>query len=111
MKRFSIFLVTILVLYSVYHDLMQGTIPISTSLPDTSTPTVSDSTEESEPSYFEKKVERGDTVLSIIETSLDGPIPVSIDTVVQDFSQLNDGLRPEHIKYGEHYRFPNYSEE
>ncbi|MDZ5470974.1 hypothetical protein SM124_04325 (plasmid) [Bacillus sp. 31A1R] len=106
MKRLLGFLMFILVMYVVYYDLSQGTLPAIAE------PTmVTTTTEETTISYFEKKVEHGDTVLSVIEKQLDQSIPVSIEKVVNDFIELNAGLKPEQIKFGQTYKFPNYSNE
>lgn len=92
----------ILVLYVIYYDLSQGTLPAIAE------PKVVSNTQETLIPYFEKKVDHGDTVLSVVEKQLDQSIPVSIEKVVNDFKELNDGLKPEQIKFGQSYKFPDY---
>jgi hypothetical protein len=110
MKRLFAAIFTVLILFVIYYDLSTGTLPLAV---ETSTQAQIDEAEPDTPdtqmSFFEKKVESGDTVLSIIESQLDASIPVSIDEIVQDFSSLNDGLEAEKIQIGKKYRFPDYS--
>jgi hypothetical protein len=108
MKKMAGVLLSILVIYVIYFDLNRGTLPAgqSQSMEASTIPSA-----ESDAVFFEKKVNPGETVLSIIELNLDGPIPVSIDQVVSDFSELNNGLRPEEIKSGKTYKFPKYSQD
>ncbi|QED48653.1 hypothetical protein [Cytobacillus dafuensis] len=103
MKRLAAFLISILIIYVIYYDLTQGTLsepkepvieamaPIDTTIP-----------------FFEKKVSPGETVLSIVEKKINGPLPVPINKVVTDFTSLNKGIKPEEIKFGYTYKFPNY---
>lgn len=110
MKRLFAAIFTVLILFVIYYDLSTGTLPLAV---ETSTQAQIDEAEPDTPdtqmSFFEKKVESGDTVLSIIESQLDASIPVSIDEIVQDFSSLNDGLKAEKIQIDKKYRFPDYS--
>jgi hypothetical protein len=107
MKRIAGILLSVLVIYVIYYDLSQGTLPAGKEqVLEASTQPA-----ESGMSYFEKKVSPGETVLSIVELNLDGPIPVSIDEVVSDFSKLNSGMEPEEINSGKTYKFPKYDKE
>lgn len=105
MKRIAGILLSVLVIYVIYYDLNHGTLPTGKEqvLEASSQPT------ESGIPYFEKKVSPGETVLSIVELNLDGPIPVSIAEVISDFSSLNKGIKPEEIKSGNTYKFPKYT--
>ncbi|MBU8879403.1 hypothetical protein BGM26_10445 [Bacillus sp. FJAT-29790] len=103
MKRLALFLITVLLIYVIYFDLNHGTLPVvkdqvieAKSSIETSLP------------FFEKEVRPGETVLSVVERKLDGPLPVSISDVVTDFKILNNGLKPEELKSGQTYRFPDY---
>lgn len=103
MKRLALLIVSILIIYVIYYDLTTGTLPaiqenaIDDNLTnDTTIP------------YFEKKVSSGETVLTIVEGNMDGPLPVSITQMITDFKLLNNGLQPEELKSGHMYRFPNY---
>lgn len=109
MKRLFGLIIFVLVIYVIYYDLSNGTLPIAM---ETSTKAETKKTETEEAntkmSYFEKKVESGDTVLSIVENQLQSSIPVSIQTVVNDFQLLNAGAEAEQIQLGKTYKFPDY---
>lgn len=105
MKRLAFFLVTILVIYVIYFDLTKGT------LPNGNEPVIEAMAESNNVAtipYFEKKVSSGDTVLSVVENKMNSPLSVSIDKVISDFQNLNNGLSPEKIKSGFVYKFPDY---
>lgn len=104
MKRLVGFLAVILILYSIYHDLSNGTLPVSKIENISKAQTKKEVTLP----YFEKKVQAGDTVLSIIEDQLNQSIPVPVSVVVDDFEELNKGVSSHEIKAGEKYKFPNY---
>ena len=91
MKRLVGLLVTIIVLYAIYYDLSQGTLPAVTTEQNNRMPNTNS---EQEQPYFEKTVGVGDTVLSILEDHLNGSIPVPISDVVSDFKALNKGTPP-----------------
>lgn len=108
MKRLAFFLAAVLVIYVVYVDLTKGTLPNENEA-------VIEAMAENEDAslsipYFEEKVSSGDTVLSVVEKNINGPISVSINEVVSDFKILNNGLSPEKIKSGFVYKFPDYSQ-
>ncbi|MCQ6273665.1 hypothetical protein JMM81_01575 [Bacillus sp. V3B] len=107
MKRLVGVLVTIIVLYSIYYDLNQGTLPVVT----TEQTTVAKSNSENGQPYFEKKVGVGDTVLSILEDHLNQSVLVPISDVVSDFQELNKGTPPQEIQPGNTYKFPDYQNE
>ncbi|MBH9967466.1 hypothetical protein [[Bacillus] enclensis] len=122
MKRMFIFFGIIILLYSVYYDLNKGTLNLlaekhSTvvtarpqemekedveSVPLPSGPDVSQK-------YVEKEIKPGDTVLSLVEESLQGRLPVSIEQVVSDFEELND-TTPGKIQIGRTYKIPLYAD-
>lgn len=108
MKKLAGVLLSVLVIYVIFYDLNHGTLPAGHN-PSMEASTIPSA--ETDAGFFEKKVNPGETVLSIIELNLDGPIPVGIDQVVSDFSELNNGLQPEEIKSGETYKFPKYSQD
>lgn len=103
MKRFIGLLVGILVIYVIYYDLNHGTLPSAKEQKIEAFNTVQPSIP-----YFEKHVEPGDTVLSIVEKRINGPLPVSISEAIEHFQLLNDGMRPEDIQIGKTYKFPDY---
>jgi hypothetical protein len=106
MKKLAGFLFLILVVYSIYNDLNSGSLPTPVSTNKIEAKTVS---QETTP-YFEQEIHPGDTVLSILERNLDGPLPVSITEAVADFQELNNGTPPEEIIIGNSYKFPNYTQ-
>lgn len=106
LKRLIVAIITILVLYSIYHDLSKGSLPQEI----TEKIAVPVSTDIPEAAYFEEMVKPGDTVLSIMEKNTGEPIPVSITTLIQDFQKLNEGKNPEEIQIGKRYKFPRYKE-
>ncbi|MBN8190971.1 hypothetical protein JI667_02305 [Bacillus sp. NTK074B] len=122
MKRMAIFIGIIILLYSVYYDLNNGTLKllykeatvansaprvnVNQTKPSTPVEGVRERDTSSLP-YVEMEVKPGDTVLSLVEDLIDGSIPVSIDRVITDFEKLND-LPPAKIQIGKTYKIPNY---
>ncbi|KAA9026322.1 serpin family protein [Niallia endozanthoxylica] len=113
LKRLVGVVITLIILYVVYYDLSQGTLPASMTKETavSKTTTDSQSTKSIERPYFEKKIKAGDTVLSILEEHLNHSISVPITEVVTDFEELNDGISPQEIQQGKVYKFPNYPKE
>ncbi|MEL3972833.1 hypothetical protein AAEO50_11115 [Rossellomorea oryzaecorticis] len=122
MKRMIIFLGIIILLYSVYYDLNKGTLnlltkrhtEVLTAQPQAVTQEAIDSVSlpeasESSRSYVEVKIKPGDTVLSLVENSIEGTLPVSIEQVVSDFEELND-VEPGKIQIGKTYKIPHYTD-
>ena len=106
MKRLSAFILSILCIYAIYFDLTNGTLPdqnkeiaVEASAADHQSAGLE---------YFEEQVGPGETVLTIMEAELGGPVPVAIETVVNDFQTLNNGIQPEQIQNGKTYKFPSY---
>lgn len=103
MKRFVLAILSVLIVYVIYYDFTKGTLPTESiernSVPVATTTNIP---------FFEVEVKPGETVLTIVEKKLDKPIPVSITRVISDFEQLNDGEKPEEIRIGYQYRFPDY---
>ena len=97
MKRLILFIGFCTVAYSIYFDISVGTLPAYSS----------ENMDKMNENYYNIKVEPGDTVLSIIEKN-EGTIPVPIDQMIEDFSLLNNGMKPEEIEIGQTYRFKNY---
>ncbi|WP_053364117.1 hypothetical protein [Bacillus sp. FJAT-27251] len=104
MKKLAGFLFIILLCYSVYHDFNQGSLPAAGKSQKTETIAPK---QDSLP-YFKKDIGPGDTVLSVLEDKLKGPLPVPISKAVQDFRNLNNGMEPEAIQIGKAYKFPDY---
>lgn len=112
MKRLILILVTFLVIYVVYYDLTNGTLPaISKKKTEAQEIVVGEKEKEKKikQPFFTYEVKPGETVLSIVEKQLNTAIPVSIDRVVKDFQSLNQ-IKPEKIQIGKSYKFPDYRE-
>lgn len=105
MKRFVGAILSVLILYVIYYDFTKGTLPTESN--EQNSVPVSTTTTTNIP-FFEVKVKPGETVLTIVEKKLDKPLPVSITRLINDFEQLNDGDKPEEIRIGKQYRFPDY---
>jgi hypothetical protein len=115
MKKLAGLLVFLIVTYAVYNDLSIGTLPAA-KMQD---PEISqaemvemDKTETKntqEIPFFEHEVLPGDTVLSVIDSYMDKPLDVPVSQAVEDFKKLNDGTDPQKIKFGNVYKFPDYS--
>lgn len=108
MKRIVGIFVLILLIYVIYYDLSKGTLSFVQASNEKSE-TAIEVTQEIP--YFEKEVESGDTLISVVEGSLNSSVPVSIEMVIEDFKTLNDGLNPQEIQYGKTYKFPDYHDE
>lgn len=105
MKKFLAFIAVIIVIYSVYIDLNFGTIPFTSQASakiEKTTPL------EKQATFKTTKVKPGETVLSIIEKINTSPLSISIERMVKDFEQLNNGMKPEEIQIGQVYKFPIY---
>lgn len=117
MKRIGTTFIILVILYSTYYDLTIGTLPngLIEAKETVSNPmTSSDISEEEtfpkvelEP-FQEITVEPGHTVLSIVEHLHEGTIKATIQEIIYDFQELNNGLRPEEIQIGKTYLFPVY---
>ncbi|WP_175991022.1 hypothetical protein [Bacillus sp. Marseille-Q1617] len=120
MKRMIIFFGIIILLYSVYYDLNKGTLHLLAKKPSTvvtaqpqaemkeNSDTVSlPDTSGAAQMYVEMEIKPGDTVLSLVEDSLQGKLPVSIEQVVSDFEELNN-TAPGKIQIGKTYKIPLY---
>lgn len=110
MKRILGLIILSLLIYVIYYDLSKGTLSLVQASNEVNKKAVV-SEGDQELAYFEKKVDSGDTLLSVVEESLKSSIPVSIEMVIEDFKELNNGLTPQEIQYGEIYKFPDYRSE
>lgn len=115
MKRLFICVALILVIAGIVSDLRTGSLPdqsvkhLNQSAPTKKVETPDDSL----PSLVSQEVivEPGHTVLSVVEHLNEGPIPVSIAQIIEDFKSLNQSLEPDMIQTGETYLFPIYKKE
>lgn len=101
MKKWILFLLFCLIIYTSYLDLSQGTL----SSHDATNDVV-----KNEQPHLEVVVQHGETVLSVLER-MHGTLPVSIDKALQDFIELNPKVDPIAIEAGKKYKFPVYDEE
>jgi hypothetical protein len=109
MKKLLGFLFVVLTIYVIYIDLTVGTLPNAYSQKaDVQTETVVKPTKDK--TFFEEKVQPGETVISIVEHHIKKPIPVSITDLITDFVKLNPGQSAEKIRIGSTYKFPDYSQ-
>jgi hypothetical protein len=108
MKRFFMVLLGLLTIYVIFIDLTDGTLPNAYTTKSEVVIAKTTNTKATLPA-FEKEVQPGETVISIVEHQLDKPLPISIEELVQDFRELNPGQAPEKIQIGTTYQFPDYS--
>lgn len=112
MKKLAGFLVFLVLAYAIYNDLSIGTLPAArTSEPvlvEAESEEAGSQAEEKLP-YFEHEVKPGDTVLSVLDSNSKKPLAVPVSQAVEDFKQLNGGTDPQKIKFGNTYKFPDYS--
>jgi hypothetical protein len=117
MTRLLLAFVGFILIYSIFYDLRVGTLTIRTSsyspsptMPAQGQPATSSPSEpiEKQVPYVLVKVKAGDTVLSLVEKYQEGPLPVSINQVIQDFQRLNENTSPNDIQIGKMYKIPIY---
>ncbi|RAK22407.1 hypothetical protein B0I26_102402 [Anoxybacillus vitaminiphilus] len=109
MKKLTGLLVLCFVIYIVYHDVTNGTLPAATTATTSHVQAVKAEDKEAL-NYKMMKVKAGDTLLSIIEKERSGPLPVSIEQLIKDFESLNPGVKAESLQIGKTYKFPVYNE-
>ncbi|MGJ7034983.1 type IV pilus assembly protein FimV [Anoxybacillus eryuanensis] len=102
MKNMFIFLMFIAICAIAYHDLTDGT--IHTIRSQTTVKQTNDLP------YREVTVQRGDTLLSIIEREMNSKLPVSIDQLITDFQALNPHVNAHSLQAGKTYRIPHYKQ-
>ncbi|WP_010531008.1 hypothetical protein [Lentibacillus jeotgali] len=105
MKRLLIYFFTILLLVSIYKDLTVGT-PID-SRPEIQHDT--ETVEQESLTAVEVQVNKGDTVLTIVEElNHQNDKELDISQIQADFKALNPNAEPLHIEPGKYYYFPLY---
>ncbi|XQY90722.1 hypothetical protein ACNRWW_14450 [Metabacillus sp. HB246100] len=108
MKRFSLFILGIFLVYIIYYDFQIGTLSSVTTIAESkqvNSEVIQDGVTEP---FFEVTVKQGDTVMSIIEKK-HNRFPESIEKMVDDFESLNEGVKAEEILVGKTYLFPLYT--
>ncbi len=112
MKKLAGFLVFLVLAYAIYNDLSIGTLPAAnTPEPESREAEIVEADSQDQPKipYFEHEVKPGDTVLSVLDSNSDSPLAVPVSKAVEDFKKLNAGTDPQKIKFGNTYKFPDYS--
>ncbi|AWI37381.1 hypothetical protein BA81_02410 [Bacillus safensis FO-36b] len=98
MRRILFLLISLFVLFIIFFDLKNGTIPVeeNPAVPASALQTTEKKT------YKNVTVKQGETVLSIVHTSK------PLDDVIKDFEELNQGVKANEIRAGSTYKFPVY---
>ncbi|WP_281237048.1 hypothetical protein P5654_003750 [Bacillus safensis] len=98
MRRIVFLLISLFVLFIIFFDLKNGTIPVeeNQAVPASALQTAEKKT------YKNVTVKQGETVLSIVHTSK------PLDDVIKDFEELNQGVKANEIRAGSTYKFPVY---
>lgn len=102
MKKVFIFLVCIAICAIAYQDITNGTIRTIRA-----EKTIE---QKKELPYREVTIQRGDTLLSIVEREMNGKLPVSIDRLIIDFQTLNPHVNAHSLQIGKTYRIPYYKQ-
>lgn len=106
MKRLFAFLIVCFIGFIIYFDVTTGSLPkVNDSKEAPAIPV--QSTKNTKLTYKETVINRGDTLLSILEKQ-EGGVNVPIDTLITDFQELNEGLKPEQMQIGKSYKIPTY---
>ena len=100
MKKLLILFMLVAICAIAYHDVTKGTIHTIHA-----EKTVKQT---NELPYREVTVQRGDTLLSIVERDIDGKLPVSINQLIVDFQTLNPHVNAHSLQVGKTYRIPYY---
>ncbi|ABV62903.1 MULTISPECIES: hypothetical protein [Bacillus] len=98
MRRIIFLLISLFVLFIIFFDLKNGTIPVEEG---PAVPANAFQTAEKK-AYKKVTVKQGETVVSIVHTSK------PLDEVIEDFEELNQGVKANEIRAGSTYKFPVY---
>jgi len=108
MKKVSVTIISVLILYIVYYDLTTGTLPLmKENFQSQTVVAIAESKNTDTKPFYEVKIKPGDTVLSIIEKN-NPTEKMSITQIIQDFKKLNPKINPNKIQIGQIYKFPLY---
>lgn len=102
-QKWAIFLIILLAIASIYHDLTNGSHIQPTNEPKQQ----KDTMQTKQFTVVKVKVEAGDTFLSITEQLNDSLTTMDIDKISEDFALINH-TDPHNIKIGASYYFPLY---
>ncbi|NNU82995.1 LysM domain-containing protein [Geobacillus sp. BMUD] len=103
MKKLILLLLLFLSSYIVYRDLAIGTLH-----PSSETAAADVQPNRAPIPYRTVTVHPGDTLLSIVEKELEGPLPVPLEQLIRDFERLNPGEQAQTLKIGKTYKVPIY---
>lgn len=109
MNKVAAILAVAILAYSIYYDLTVGTLSAGQAVTAESKIVSSGLESDQQVPYILKRTKSGDTVISIEENIHQGPLPVSIDQLIDDFKHLNNGIRPHEIQVNKEYKFPVYT--
>lgn len=101
-KKSLIFILSILLCASVYHDMMSGSIPTDKEK------SVQKTTASINYNIVKVKILPGDTVLSIVEKYNDSIKSLDVNQIVSDFRKLNEDAQPYQLKTNHYYYIPVY---
>ncbi|QOR65544.1 hypothetical protein IM538_17280 [Cytobacillus suaedae] len=107
MKKFIGVLLALFLLYIVYHDVTQGTLPSMKEQPVAAAEQVSQPVESQKIPFQTVTIKAGDTVLSLTESLSN--VNVSIEKIIADFENLNPKATANSIIIGREYKIPVYS--
>ena len=102
LKRAFGTILIILIMYAVFIDLTNGTLPLVEHNQEESKETMTTY------KYFEVTVKPGHRLVSLIESRGFFPEHIPIEQIVEDFIYLNNGISPEQMQPGQIYRIPYY---
>jgi len=113
MKKMIGFGILFFILYIVYYDVSNGTLPSFKKelelveqgevLETSATPVQTSSLP-----FQEVEVKAGDTLISLVEKLSSNKSTLSIDTLVKDFETLNPGEQANSLIIGKKYKIPIY---
>lgn len=108
MKKFLAFLIISFISFIIYYDITTGTLPQNVMIPNKGPSLPANKPlQKNDLHYYEITIKPGDTLLSIIERE-EGSLSQPIETIVTDFQELNEGLKPEQMQIGKTYKIPSY---
>ncbi|MEK4028798.1 LysM domain-containing protein [Pseudobacillus sp. FSL P4-0506] len=106
MRNFLLFIAFMIITAGIWNDFTNGSLPHIEENPKKEANAESNYLPALP--YEEREVKTGDTVLSILASLHNGKLPADIETAIADFQELNQGVSPDNIRIGEHYKFPLY---
>lgn len=106
MWRLFVLAFLILLIFGVFYDLKFGTLPQDVAATEDVSEQVTTQEAASDGTYV-YYIQSGDSVISIVEEH-EGGLPISVETVIYDFINLNGGADPSALVVGDSYIFKDY---